>query len=158
MVKPLSHAFALSYDFLRYLFLCANCGVHECRPCSCRRWKMNFLFLKLEVILEWIVMRVSTFSWGRLVLWMKRNVVSGSGAGRSAAFPRRPVSLIIKTLQLAEWPDVEMISSHSCCGHGSCSVAVTRAVPLCHYLYILRTEHINKNLDNIGNFVIKYDQ
>lgn len=77
--------------------------------------------------------------------------------GRSAAFPRRPVSLIIKTLQLAEWPDVEMISSRSCCGHSFCSVAVTRAVPLCHYLYIFRTEHINKNLDNIGYLVVKYD-
>lgn len=158
MEKPLSYAFALSYDFLRCLFLCASCVLHECRSCLWRWWKMNFLCSKLELILEWMVMWVSTFSCRCLVLWMKRNVVSGSGAGRSAAFPRRPVSLIIKTQQLAEWPDVEMISSRSCCGHSFCSVAVTRAVPLCHYLYIFRTEHINKNLDNIENFVIKYEQ
>lgn len=43
------------------------------------------------------------------------SIVSGSEAGRSAAFPRRGrlVSLIIKTQQLVEWPDAEMISSRS---------------------------------------------
>lgn len=41
------------------------------------------------------------------------HVASGSRAGRSAAFPRRAVSLIIKTLQLTELPDAEMISSRS---------------------------------------------
>lgn len=77
--------------------------------------------------------------------------------GRSAAFPRRPVSLIIKTQQLAEWPDVEMISSHSCI-----IVVASGPLPL-HELYqyfistgTYRTEQINKNLTTLLKFYIKY--